>query len=60
MNELDRWANFYLLMAAAAATLLGLMFVVITVAAERRQGDAAKIPIYLTPTVIYFQALGWK
>ncbi len=46
MNELERWVNFYLLMSAAAATLLGLMFVVITLAAERaRPGDAAKIPI---------------
>ena len=54
MNELERWSNFYLLTSAAAATLLGLMFVVIALAAERRQGDAAKIPIYLTPTVIYF------
>ena len=33
MNELERWANFYLTMSAAAATLLGLMFVVITLAA---------------------------
>jgi len=57
MNELERWANFYLLMAAAAATLLGLMFVVITLGAERRRGDAAKIPIYLTPTVIYFASV---
>ena len=57
MNELERWANFYLTMSAAAATLLGLMFVVITLAAERRQGDAAKIPIYLTPTVIYFASV---
>jgi len=57
MNELERWANFYLLVAAAAATLLGLMFVVITLAAERRLGDAAKIPLYLTPTVIYFASV---
>jgi hypothetical protein len=57
MNELERWANFYLTMSAAAATLLGLMFVVITLAAERRRGDAAKIPIYLTPTVIYFASV---
>jgi len=57
MNELGPWANFYLLMAAAAATLLGLMFVVIALAAERRQGDAAKIHIYLTPTVIYFASV---
>src|SRR5580658_3479352 len=57
MNELERWANFYLLMSAAAATLLGLMFVVITLAAERRSGDTAKIPIYLTPTVSYFASV---
>jgi hypothetical protein len=45
-------------MSAAAATLLGLMFVVITLAAERaRPGDAAKIPLYLTPTVIYFSSV---
>jgi hypothetical protein len=60
MNELERWANFYLLTSAAAATLLGLMFVVITLAAERRQrrpADVAQIPIYLTPTVIYFASV---
>jgi hypothetical protein len=58
MNELERWANFYLLVSAAAATLLGLMFVVITLAPERaRPGDAAKIPIYLTPTVVYFASV---
>jgi len=55
MNELERWANFYLLASAAAAQLIGLLFVVITLGAERRRrGDASKIPIYLTPTVIYF------
>ena len=57
MSELERWANFYLLMSAAAATLLGLMFVVITLAAERRSGDVAEIPVYLTPTIIYFASV---
>ena len=57
MNELERWTNFYLLMSAASATLIGLLFVVITLAAERRPGDAAKIPIYLTPTAIYFASV---
>ncbi|MGO9992526.1 MAG: hypothetical protein ACLPTF_08415 [Steroidobacteraceae bacterium] len=57
MNELERWANFYLLAAAAAATLIGLLFVVITLAAERRVGEASKIPIYLTPTGIYFASV---
>ena len=55
MNELERWANFYLLMSAAAATLIGLLFVVITLGAERIVEDGtAKIRMYLTPTVLYF------
>src|ERR1039458_646540 len=55
MNELERWANFYLLTSAAAATLIGLLFVIITLAAERRvEGGAAKIRLYLTPTIVYF------
>jgi len=61
MNEpepmLERWANFYLLMAEAAAALIGLLFVVITLAAERRLSATAKIPIYLTPTAIYFASV---
>jgi hypothetical protein len=57
VNELEQWANFYLTMSAAGATLLGLMFVVITLAGERKHGDAAKIHIYLTPTVIYFTSV---
>ncbi len=57
MSELERWTNFYLLMSAAAATLIGLLFVVITLADERRLTDIAKIKIYLTPTVIYFASV---
>jgi len=64
MNELDpilaRWANFYFITSAAAATLIGLLFVVITLAAELRigrVGGTAKIRAYLTPTVIYFASV---
>jgi len=64
MNELEllleRWANFYLITSAAAATLIGLLFVVITLAAERKvEGveDTAKIRVYLTPTVVYFASV---
>jgi hypothetical protein len=57
MHELERWANFYLLAAGAAATLIGLLFVVITLGAERRPTEAPKIPIYLTPAVIYFASV---
>jgi hypothetical protein len=55
MNELERWANLYLLTSTAAATLIGLLFVVVTLAAERMPlVDTTKIRIYLTPTVVYF------
>ncbi len=57
MNELVRWANIYLLMSTASATLIGLLFVIITVAAERGLAATAKIPVYLTPTVIYFASV---
>jgi hypothetical protein len=58
MNELERWADFYLLMAEAAAALIGLLFVVITLGAERKLADAAnKIAIYLTPTAVYFASV---
>ncbi|MGO8943485.1 MAG: hypothetical protein ACLQJ7_07405 [Syntrophobacteraceae bacterium] len=64
MNELEmlleRWANFYLITSAAAATLIGLLFVVITLASERRVEEVeatAKIRVYLTPTVVYFASV---
>jgi len=51
----EQWATFYAITSAAAATLLGLLFVVITLAAERRLKYATPhIRIYLTPAVIYF------
>jgi hypothetical protein len=63
MNELEllleRWANFYLITAGAAATLIGLLFVVITLVSERRVEvhDTAKIHVYLTATVVYFASV---
>jgi hypothetical protein len=65
MNEvqlaLERWANFYLAMAAAAATLIGLLFVVIALAGGGSVKDPAKgmakIHVYLTPTIVYFASV---
>jgi len=58
MNELElllgRWANFYLITSTAAASLIGLLFVVITLAANRGLEDAVQIRVYLTPPVVYF------
>ncbi len=55
---LGAWNNLYLVTSAAAATLVGLLFVVITLAAERQPpSEAKRIRIYLTPTVVYFASV---
>jgi hypothetical protein len=61
MNELElllgRWANFYVITSAAAATLIGLWFVVITLAVDRGLEDTGQIRVHLTPTVVYFASV---
>lgn len=52
--NLEAWTSFCTTTATASATLLGLMFVVITLAAERRPSERHKIKIYLTPVVVCF------
>jgi hypothetical protein len=49
---LERWANFLVITSTAAATSIGLLFVLITLAVEKRPGEVAKIRLYLTPTVV--------
>ncbi|HXX21151.1 MAG TPA: hypothetical protein VEJ46_17255 [Candidatus Acidoferrum sp.] len=53
----EQWANFYVAISGAAATLLGLLFVVITFAAERGRKDTMSLSTYLTPTVVYFTSV---
>jgi hypothetical protein len=55
--RLEQWANFFVSTSAAAATLLGLLFVLVALAAERGRKDTRSIRIYLTPTVIYFSSV---
>jgi len=52
-----QWANFYVVTSAAAATLVGLLFVVIALAAERGRKDTPRLRLYLTPVVIYFSSV---
>jgi hypothetical protein len=52
--SLERWANFYVVASTAAATLLGLLFILITLGAERRPKESGEIRLYLTPTVVLF------
>jgi hypothetical protein len=55
MTPLHGWENFYLIIGSSAAALTGLMFVVITLTAENREGDAAgAMDAFATPTVLHF------
>jgi hypothetical protein len=49
------WENYFVLTGTGAVTLIGLLFVVITLGAERVQpGDHRLLPTYLTPTLVHF------
>lgn len=58
MTPIDGWENFYLIVGSSAAVLTGLMFVVVSLTAERREADAAGgTDAYGTPTVVHFCAV---
>lgn len=57
---LSNWQNFYLIIGSAAATLTGLMFVVITlIAGIERQVETlnAGLSAFNTPTIVHFCAV---
>ena len=59
MNEapsiFSAWSNFYTITGTAAASLTGLMFVVVTlVAGERTTARQTGLDLYSTPTVVHF------
>jgi len=54
---LQQWANFFTSMSQSGAALIGLLFVVITTAADRRPNEFAKVHVYITPTAIYFASV---
>ena len=54
---LASWESFYVIVGSSAAALTGLMFVVITIAIERKSGEAGQaIDAFGTPTVVHFIA----
>lgn len=54
---LTPWAEFYVIVGTAGATLTGLMFVVGTlIAQERRRGSTETVDAFGTPTVMHFCA----
>jgi hypothetical protein len=55
VSLLHTWQNFYVIIGTSAATLTGLMFVVITLTArvrDRRSNEA--LGAFATPTVVHF------
>lgn len=59
MTALDGWESFYVIVGGAAAVLVGLQFVVMTLIAERppaRSGVAAAGAAFASPTVTHFEA----
>ena len=54
---LTAWQNFYTIIGSSAATLTGLMFVVITLISRARvRGSSGTIGAFSTPTVVHFCA----
>jgi hypothetical protein len=52
------WSNFYFLIGSAAAGLIGLMFVVVTLTAGGERSKALRgAALYLTPTIVHFAAV---
>ena len=54
----ENWENFYLIVGSGAGALIGLMFVVVTLASGMRPSDTSRAaPIYFTPIVFHFAAV---
>jgi len=52
---MKEWENYFVLTGTGAVTLIGLLFVVITLGAERAPRDGQRLlRTYLTPTLIHF------
>ena len=59
VSPLTTWGNFYVIIGSAAATLTGLVFVVITLIAQVRvrvSSPSDGIAVFSTPNVVHFGA----
>lgn len=55
---LENWHDFYLLIAAASTTLIGAMFVVVSIATSYLTAEsAARSRIFLTPIVLHLSTV---
>jgi hypothetical protein len=55
MEELAGWESFHVIVASAAAVLIGLQFVAVTLIIERAQARSAEAgAAFATPTIVHF------
>jgi hypothetical protein len=58
MDPMEGWSDFYQLIGATAGTLIGLIFVVVSLGADHaKTGDEHRTRIGVTPTLVHFTAL---
>jgi hypothetical protein len=57
-DVMAEWSDFYTLIGATAGTLIGLIFVVVSLAADNaKAGDEHRARIGVAPTLVHFAAL---
>jgi len=57
-TAMEDWGNFYMLIGSTAGTLIGLIFVVVTLGIEHRQaGDSVRTRLFVTPILVNFTNL---
>jgi hypothetical protein len=55
---MEGWSDFYTLIGSTAATLIGLIFVVISLGADHaKKGDEHRLRVGVTPTLVHFASL---
>ena len=59
VTQLTHWGNFFVIVGAAAGTLIGLQFVVVTLSAYlgRSGPPSGALRAYATPTIVHFSAV---
>ena len=53
MEILEKWHDFFIVLGAAAGTLIGAMFVVVSIASGLVKGSELASRIFVTPTIIH-------
>jgi hypothetical protein len=57
-DVMEGWSDFYTLIGSTAATLIGLIFVVINLGADHaKKGDKHRLRVGVTPTLVHFASL---